>query len=210
MHNQSLILKNNKIFFEYLEKYEDKFSIKKNLLYRNKYKLTSKLKKKSRTNSFNMWYNLPFSLLIYVSDLKSFHNMCNYLYSLHDFIIIKKHRRIYKNNYNEKLITGFDCYRIYCNDFLKLYDIIEDISDYEINILGLENKGQLYPIEEISKFLNTIKEDLNFVFNILNDFNKEFNHIFQNLGELDQEFNQNLQEIFAICQHIIKSDAENE
>lgn len=209
MQNNSLILKNNKIFLECLEKYSDKFSIKKISLYRNKKKLTSKFKKKKRINSFSTWYGLPFSLLIYASNIKSFHNMCTFLYSLNDFIIIKKHRRVYINNYNQKLITGFDCYRIYCHDFLKLYDIIEDILEYEINVLGLEIQEILYPVEEIFTFLQTIKEDLNFFSNLFHNFNKEFNKIFISFGELDLDFNQNLQEIFSICQHIIKSHAVN-
>jgi hypothetical protein len=198
------------ILSNYIERYDDKFSIKKIALYRNKKKLALKFAKKKIKNLFSMWNDLPFSLLIFISDFKYFRDMSNYLYSLHDYILIKKHRRIYIKKNNNKLITGFNTYRIYCSNFLKLYDNIEDIIDYEINILGIEINNILYPIEEISNFFKTIKEDLKYIFNILNDYNKQFNNIFSNFNSLDHNYNQNIQEIFTICPHIIKLDAEKE
>lgn len=198
------------LYLNHIEKYDDKFSIKKKSLYRNKKRLTLKFNKRKINNLFTIWHKIPFSLLIYVTNLRNFHNMLNYFYALKDTIIIKKHRRIYKNNYLKKNITGFDCYRIYGKNFLELYDNIEEIVNYEINILGIEINNSLYSIEYIYTYFKTIKEDLKFFFNINNTFNKEFNEVFISFSEIDIEFNQNIQEIFIICQHIINLEGEKE
>jgi len=210
MDDKLLLLNNKEIFLNYFDEYDEKFSIKKKPIYRNKDILSLKFKKKRINNSYSIWHDLPFSVLIYVSNLKLLHNMLCFLYSLNNCIIIKKHRRVNLTNINNKIITGYNCYRIYSKDFLKLYDLIEEITEYEIDVLGIEIAGKLYDLETLANSLENIKEDLNFVSNLLNDFNTDFNKIYNNLGELDQEFNQNLQQIFAICQHIIKSDEEKE
>lgn len=210
MDDKFLLLNNKEIFLNYFDEYEEKFSIKKKPIYRNKEILSLKFKKKRINNSYSIWHDLPFSVLIYVSNLKLLHNMLCFLYSLNNCIIIKKHRRVNLTNINNKIIAGYNCYRIYSKDFLKLYDLIEEITEYEIDVLGIEIAGKLYDLETLANSLENIKEDLSFVSNLLNDFNTDFNKIYNNLGELDQEFNQNLQQIFAICQHIIKSDEEKE
>lgn len=202
--------KNNQLFLEYFDQYDDKFSIKKKLLYRNKNRLALKFHKNKIRKLYNIWYDLPFSLLIFANNLKYYHKMINYFYTLKDFVIIKKHRRIYKTDIVNKNITGFNCYRIYCNNFLTLYDNMEEILEYQVNILGIEMHAKLYSIQQISIFLKTIKDDLKYFFNILNDFNEPFNKTFNYFQQVDSEFNQNLQEIFLICQHITKSDAEKE
>lgn len=200
-----ILNKKNQLFLEYFEKYDDKFSLRRTPIYKNKKRLLVKIKKKKTNNLLSIWSKIPFSLIIYTFNPKNFHHMSNYLYSLKEFIIIKKSRKFTKNN-----ITGFDCYRIYSQNFLKLYDNIEDILNYDVNILGIEINEQLYSLQEISKYFQTIKEDIKFLFNIVNNFNTDFNNIFNNFGQIDMEFNQNLQEILIICQHIINSDAEQE
>lgn len=204
------IEKKKKIFLEHLDYYDEKFSFKQIPLYRNKKKITFQLKKINITNTFSLWYDLPYSLLIFVPNLKTFHHMQNYFYSLKEGFVIKKHRRVYKKDYTTKIITSFECYRIYCDDLLKLYNWIEEMVEYNIIILGLEIHNYLYPLEALANYLKTIKLDLNYFYTLTQEFNKEFNQIYNNLNQLDKEFNQNLKEIFTICQHIIKLDEVKE
>jgi len=201
------IVENNKqLFFNYFEYYDEKYGFKKISLYRNKNLISLNVKKYKIRKSFSTWYQLPYALLLYAPNLKYIHHMFNYLYSLKEGIIIRKARRFYKSDYNAKNITGFNCYRIYISDFYKLYNLIEEITEYNVFILGLELHNKLYTLEKFSEYFKTIKVDLDYFFNITNEFNKDFDNIFNSYNQIDLDYNKNLNEIFNQCQHIIKLD----
>lgn len=204
MERNQLELKNKHLFFEQMDYYEEKFNIKKILLYRNKKKITLNLKKMKIKKSFSLWYNLPYSLLIYAFNLRGFHQMQNYFYALQDSVLIKKHRRIYIKNYKIKNLTSFDCYHIFCKDILALYSWLEEMAEYNIIILGLEIHNKLYPLEDISKYLKSIKSDLELFYDFYYSFIKNFNKAFSTFNNIDIEYQSYLNQILLICQHTIK------
>ena len=58
MDDKFLLLNNKEIFLNEFDEYEEKFSIKKKPIYRNKSSKSLKIKKKKITNSYHIWHDL--------------------------------------------------------------------------------------------------------------------------------------------------------
>jgi len=195
---------NQEKVFEIFDLYYDHFSIKKIPLKKNQRRISAILKKKKKYKSFDIWSKLPYSILIYTSKIRFFHIMENYFYKLKDGLIIRKQRYFYKKDYQQKDLTSFFTYKIYFSNFYKLYTILEEINEYEINILGVEINKILYPIEILPNYLKSIKQDLQFFLNIINDFNTDFCDIVSDYNKIDTEYQQNFQDFLILCQHTTK------
>jgi ribosomal protein L11 len=184
------------------EKFDIKFGIRKTLLYKNKKRFLRKIEKEKKRIAFNIWSNLPFSLLLYTPKIKDYHYMKRFLYKLNDSIIIRKQRFFYKKNYDEKLYTNFYCYRIYSKNIYELYSIMEHVLEYNINIFGLELHKRVYSINTSFLLLKTLKNSLKNFFDIFNQFNNILNSSVNNIIKLN--YNPYLENFLYLCQHIHK------